>query len=62
MDRIFVECSVCNGSGVEAFLVRVFEHGCGFAHDDTDERPCRQCDGNGLEEVDAEPITLEDLP
>ncbi len=40
-------CDVCEGSGVEAFRVTVYEHGCGFPHDDTDERPCRCCDGAG---------------
>jgi hypothetical protein len=43
----WVDCDVCNGSGVEAFRVTIYERGCGFPHDDSDERPCPQCGGNG---------------
>lgn len=41
-------CEACDGSGVEVFAVRVYEHGCGFAHDGSDERPCRHCNGTGM--------------
>lgn len=44
MDRIFVKCSMCEGSG-----------------EPYDGVTCPQCDGTGREEVEAEPITLEDL-
>jgi len=44
----FVPCGYCEGSGVEVYGVTVFEHGCGFHHDSTDERPCRECGGNGF--------------
>jgi hypothetical protein len=40
-------CDACDGSGVEVFGTTVYEHGCGFSHDDTDERPCPQCHGDG---------------
>lgn len=40
-------CDACDGSGVEVFGVRVYEHGCGFAHDSSDERPCERCGGVG---------------
>lgn len=40
-------CEACDGSGVQAFRVSVYEHGCGFPHDDTDERPCPECLGDG---------------
>jgi hypothetical protein len=40
-------CECCDGSGVEVFGVTVYEHGCGFSHDSTDERPCKECGGTG---------------
>ena len=40
-------CEACDGSGVEVYGVTIFEHGCGFHHDSTDERPCRECEGRG---------------
>lgn len=52
------ECSRCDGTGVEVFGVTVYEHGCGFSHRDTEERPCTKCDGAGGwigEAVDCEP-------
>jgi len=51
-------CDVCDGSGVEAFRVTVYEHGCGFPHDDTDERPCRGCGGAGIWIGEAEPDAI----
>ncbi len=47
-------CEACDGSGVEVFAIRVYEHGCGFAHDSTDERPCRECGGSGRVEPPAD--------
>jgi ssDNA-binding Zn-finger/Zn-ribbon topoisomerase 1 len=41
--RIASRCPECNGSGVIVYGVTVYEHGCGFPHDDTDERPCPEC-------------------
>lgn len=40
-------CPACDGSGVEVFGIRVYEPGCGFAHDSSDERPCPECRGDG---------------
>lgn len=40
-------CPDCGGSGVIARRVTVYEAGCGFPHDDTDERKCEACDGFG---------------
>jgi DnaJ-class molecular chaperone len=40
-------CEACGGSGVIVFATRIYEHGCGFAHDSTDERPCEDCLGTG---------------
>jgi DnaJ-class molecular chaperone len=51
---MFVDCDHCDGSGVIARRVTVYEHGCGFPHDDTDEQPCPECDGTGQREVEAE--------
>lgn len=42
-----LHCAVCDGAGVIAHRVTVYEHGCGFPHDDTDERPCSDCKGSG---------------
>jgi hypothetical protein len=43
----FVPCGHCGGSGVIGRRVTVYEHGCGFPHDDTEESPCPECDGTG---------------
>jgi hypothetical protein len=58
---IVEDCPACDGYGVTAHRVTVYEHGCGFPHSDTDERPCERCGGAGYIEDDVEPITLEDL-
>lgn len=42
-----IECNACDGSGVEVFGTWVYEHGCGYGHNSTDERPCGKCNGNG---------------
>lgn len=61
-------CEACDGSGVEVFSVTVYEHGCGYSHDSTDERPCRVCDGAGRirPEPDSPPYPVKmnegDLP
>jgi hypothetical protein len=41
-------CGHCGGSGVIGRRVTVYEHGCGFPHDDTEESPCPKCDGTGV--------------
>lgn len=61
MNFIFSTCPLCDGSGVETFGITVYEHGCGFSHGSTDERPCPACDGEGVVEIKVELITLEDL-
>jgi hypothetical protein len=53
-------CSACGGSGVEVFRVTVYEHGCGFPHDDSDERPCGKCNGHGGWLDDVEPDGVRD--
>lgn len=44
----FVCCSACDGSGI-------YEDG------DYGSEPCSYCDGYGSEQVEVEPITMEDL-
>lgn len=61
MDPIFIPCPACDGSAVKVIGCMVYEHGCGFPHRDTDEIPCPECEGAGTVEVEAEPITLDDL-
>lgn len=43
----WVEREVCGGEGMTVHRVTVYEHGCGFPHDDTDERLCVECNGCG---------------
>jgi hypothetical protein len=52
----WVECTACDGSGIQTFRVTVYEHGCGFPHDDSDERPCPHCFGRGgwIDDVQAD--------
>ena len=40
-------CQNCDGAGVTFHRVAVYEAGCAFPHDDTDERKCVECDGLG---------------
>lgn len=47
-------CDECNGSGVYAYRITVYEPGCGFPHDDTAEKPCPECNGAGGRLDDAE--------
>jgi DnaJ-class molecular chaperone len=59
-------CEACEGSGVEVFGTWVYEHGCGFGHNSTDERPCGACNGAGWWVDDASPdpmgtITLKQV-
>lgn len=41
------ECPSCEGSGVQGRRITVYEHGCGFGHDDIEEYPCEECEGTG---------------
>lgn len=40
-------CAACDGKGYTVHRVAVYEHGCGFPHDDSEERPCPECSGYG---------------
>lgn len=50
------QCGACDGSGVEVRGIWVYEHGCGFPHQDTEETPCGKCNGAGgwLDDVEAD--------
>lgn len=68
-DRI-INCEACEGSGVTVFSAWVYENGCGYAHDSTDERPCEDCLGTGRVKLSLaawldeprNPSTEEELP
>lgn len=45
--EVFVECAHCGGDGVIRKSIWVYEHGCGFGHEDVLEAPCRFCNGAG---------------
>ncbi len=47
-------CEECGGEAVFAYRVTVYEHGCGFPHDDTAEKKCGCCNGEGGYWADAE--------
>ena len=42
------DCAECGGAGIIPRRVTVYEHGCGFPHNDTDEVKCDACDGLGI--------------
>jgi len=52
-------CDACDGSGIYARRVTVYEHGCGFPHYDTAEEPCGKCNGEGGWVDDVEPDERE---
>ncbi|BCH33172.1 hypothetical protein MesoLjLc_51020 [Mesorhizobium sp. L-8-10] len=57
-------CEACGSEGYERYTATVYEHGCGFGHEDVFldySRPCRFCEGTGGAIIETEPITLEDL-
>jgi DnaJ-class molecular chaperone len=43
----WTECPACDGQGYTVHRVTVYEHGCGFPHDDGEERKCERCSGFG---------------
>lgn len=53
------QCPDCDGGGVIVSRATVYEAGCGFSHDDTDERPCPSCLGTGKSSAAAKRDTLE---
>jgi len=49
------DCYQCGGQGVIRNVIQVYEHGCGFPHDDVEEQPCQACGGSGFFVGEAEP-------
>lgn len=49
------ECSQCCGEGVLRQTVWVYEHGCGYPHEDVEELPCQACNGAGFFLCEVEP-------
>lgn len=47
-------CRDCGGDGHTVHRITVYEAGCGFPHDDSEERPCELCGGAGGHYDDAE--------
>jgi hypothetical protein len=43
-----IDCLECGGSGIVPRRITVYEAGCAFPHDDTDEAKCADCDGSGV--------------
>lgn len=58
--EILVDCAECGGDGYTVHRIRVYEHGCGFAHDDTEERRCDACNGVGFDVCDAPGVAIND--
>jgi hypothetical protein len=58
---LLVPCPTCRGLAVTPRAVWVYEPGCGFGHDDTEEDACPECEGAGQLLVEGAPITMEDL-
>lgn len=55
--QTWVECRACDGEGTIVKRVTVYEHGCGFPHDDGHEVICDACGGAGgrMEDVECDP-------
>lgn len=49
------ECEHCDGTGYIPRRITVYEHGCGFPHDDVEEIKCEACGGYGGYVADVEP-------
>lgn len=54
-------CDACDGSGVLGRTVTVYEHGCAWSHQDTEEWPCSECKGEGgyLAEMEPDQIAYD---
>lgn len=61
MTPIFVCCAGCDGEGRDYREGWFYDRFFGQVQDVEDCGPCPYCDGFGSEEVEGEPITLEDL-
>lgn len=56
------ECSQCCGEGVTRQATMVYEHGCGFPHEDVEETPCQSCNGAGFFIAAAKPDATGECP
>jgi hypothetical protein len=45
--EIWLDCPHCSGEGGFEKHIWVYEHGCGFGHDDSMWATCAVCDGIG---------------
>ena len=50
-----VSCEQCCGDGITRHAIWVYEHGCGFPHEDVEERPCDACNGAGFFVCEVQP-------
>lgn len=41
------DCEACDGHGYIIEAIHVYERGCGFSHEDIEEKPCQACGGSG---------------
>lgn len=44
---IWIVCGCCDGEGTVQRRITVYEHGCGFGHDDYVDEQCKPCAGQG---------------
>ena len=60
-ERRFLECQYCDGTGeVCTGTATIYEHGCGFWHDDAIMSPCPECEGTGRAETPVSPVERDD--
>jgi hypothetical protein len=52
--EIIADCPYCGGDGHTLHRISVYEHGCGFPHDDVEARHCTDCHGVGFSIEEAE--------
>ena len=45
--KVWKDCESCGGEGGYEKHIRVYEQGCGFAHDDSTWVECEECHGRG---------------
>ena len=45
--EVWLDCPECGGEGGWEQHCRVYEHGCGFAHDGSEWHSCDACNGKG---------------
>jgi len=52
----WIVCDACDGEGVRAYAITVYEPGCAFPHGDTEEEVCPDCGGAGgwIDDVEAD--------